>query len=273
MRFLLSTLLMAGFICQFSAQSDPGKKFYVTWGYTRAKYSKSNLHFVNHTNAYNPVTGRYDDYDFTLYDVQASDRPDFDKLKDVINITVPQYVFRIGMSTGRHTGFELNYDHTKYIVNDHQRVKIEGEFNDLWVKGDTTIDPEKFLHFEHSDGANFWMINYVRTSDLIKKKNLNVSLVLKPGAGAVIPRTDVTLFGQRLNNNWKVAGYIVGVETGVRIEFLRNGFFEFVGKTAYANYVNAFVLGKGHGKVNHQFVSGQLTATMGLRFQSHKTKP
>ena len=45
--------------------------FYFLWGYTRCKYSKSTIHFVDHSNKYYPETGRYHDYDFTIYDAQA----------------------------------------------------------------------------------------------------------------------------------------------------------------------------------------------------------
>ena len=111
------------------------------------------------------------------------------------------------------------------------------------------------------------MVNAVRKFKLYNPtKNFNASWVLKPGAGVVFPRTDVTIFGERLNNNWKVAGWIVGVETGLRLEFLNNGIFEFVSKGSYADYVNVLVLGKGNGKANHHFWAGQLTATLGLRF-------
>jgi hypothetical protein len=255
---------------QESVPAPAAKKgLYFSWGYTRAKYSKSTIEFRNHSNQYNPVTNRFDNYDFTIHDAVAHDRPDFDKIPDVINITVPQYVFRIGYVLSKKWGIELNYDHTKYVVDNYQRVRVEGVFNDLWVDNDTILDPDSFLHFEHSDGANFWMINLVRSLQLVDIKNkFTASWVVKPGGGVVVPRTDVTLFGERLNNWFKVAGWIVGVETGLRLTFLRHGFFEFVGKGVYADYVNAFVLGKGHGRASHHFFAGQLTATLGLKFYS-----
>jgi hypothetical protein len=272
MRHLFFILVFAG-ICKPALSSkdtlrrNHKRQVYFSWGYTRAAYSKSTLHLKNTSGAYNPQTGRYDDYDFLIYRATAHDRPDFDQIKDVINITIPQFVCRLGYSFNERTGIEINYDHTKYIVDDHQRVHIRGRFNDDWVDNDTILDPATFLHFEHSDGANFWLVNLVTKFKLLEKnKNLNVSWVIKRGAGIVLPRTDVTLFGQRLNNNWKVAGWIVGVESGLRVEFLKYGFFEFVGKGVYADYVNAFVLGKHHGKATHHFFAGQVTATIGFRF-------
>lgn len=280
-RFTIFTALLFSFVCSFSQTESTGtttlssksKKrkgdIYLMWGYTRAAYSKSTLHFVNHSNTYYPETGRYHDYDFTIYDATAHDRPDFDKIKDVINITIPQFVFRVGyyFNNKKDMGVELNYDHTKYIVDNYQKVHVKGNFNGDYVDKDTILDPDNFLHFEHSDGANFWMINFLKRWKVWQpSRNFNVGLVAKPGAGIVYPRTDVTIYGTRLNNKWHVAGWIVGVEAGLRVEFLKYGVFEFMGKGSYADYTTCLVLGKGNGKANHHFFTGQLTATIGAMF-------
>lgn len=265
--FFTSLLLTNSVAQSDSLKTKKFKKWYATWGYTKCAFSKSTIHFKDLSNKYHEATGLNNYYDFTIYNVTATDRPDFDKIKDVINVTIPQFVARLGYQFNNKWGIELNYDHAKYVVDDFQRTHIKGQFNGVAVDKDTTLNPNTFLHFEHTDGANFWMINAVRKFKLYNpNKNFNASWVLKPGAGVVFPRTDVTIFGERLNNNWKVAGWIVGVETGLRLEFLNNGIFEFVSKGSYADYVNALVLGKGNGKASHHFWAGQLTATLGLRF-------
>ncbi|MBX3164342.1 MAG: hypothetical protein KF900_07670 [Bacteroidetes bacterium] len=239
---------------------------YLSWGYTRAWYSKSNIHFKNHSGKYNELRGMPDNYDFTIYNVTAGDRPDFDKLKDVINVTIPQFVFRVGYMFNSKWGIEMNYDHTKYVVTDGQRMRIKGEIDGVPIDKDTTMGGN-FLHFEHTDGANFWMVNAVRKFELYKpSKKFIASAVVKSGAGIVFPRTDVTIFGQRLNNNWHIAGWIVGAEGGLRLEFLKHGLFEFTGKASYADYRRCLVLGKGNGNANHHFFTGQLTATIGYMF-------
>lgn len=239
------------------------------WGYTRCWYSKSTIHFKDHSNKYYPETGRTHDYDFTIYDAKAKDRPDFDAIKDVVNITIPQFVIHAGyyFNNKKDIGIEINYDHAKYVVTNYQKVHVKGTFNGNYVDKDTILDPDNFLHFEHTDGANFWMINFLKRWKLYEpSKKFNVGYVVKPGAGIVYPRTDVTMFGTRLNNNWHVAGWIVGVESGLRIEFLKNGVFEFVAKGAYADYRKCLVLGKGNGSANHHFFAGQLTMTLGASF-------
>jgi hypothetical protein len=270
--FFILPLLIFSSYSGFSQQDSlkvKQRKFYFTWGYTKSVYSKSTIHLRNHSGQYNPVTDRYDNYDFTIYNATAHDRPDYDKIRDVVNITIPQFVGRLGYQLNDKWGVEINYDHTKYVVDDYQKLHVKGEINNNWIDQDTLLDPDSFLHFEHTDGANFWMINAVRRWTLYQPgKNFRTSWVLKPGAGVVIPRTEVWLFGQKLNNNWKLAGWIVGVETGLRVEFLKRGIFEFVTKGTYADYVNAFILGRGHGRASHHFFTGQLTATLGWRFGS-----
>lgn len=268
-------LILSGIIFPLAAQQTGTNKghFYFGWGYTRAWYSKSTIHFVNNSNRINPATGRTDNYDFTLHDVTAHDRPDFDQLKDVINITIPQFVSRIGYNLNSKWGFEINYDHTKYVVDDNQKIRISGRFNENWVDTDTLLNGNDLVHFEHTDGANFWMCNVIRKWDLISIPNkFNITWLLKPGAGVVVPRTDVTLFGQRVNNDWKLAGWITGIESGARFAFFNKAYFEFVGKAVFADYVNVFVVGKGNGKANHHFFAAQLTATIGYQFTSMRKK-
>jgi hypothetical protein len=248
-----------------------GKKgsFYFSWGYTRCAYSKSTIHFSDHSGKMRDNnTGKPTDYDFTIYNATASDRPDFDKIHDVINITVPQFIIHAGyyFNNRQDIGIEINYDHAKYVVDDYQRVHIKGQFNGNYVDKDTTLDPQKLLHFEHTDGANFWMVNFLKRWTLYNPgKKLHLGWVAKAGPGIVYPRTDVTLFGERLNNRWHIAGWIVGVETGLRAEFLKYGVFEFTAKGTYAEYRKCLVLGKGNGTANHTFFCGQLSATIGLK--------
>lgn len=265
--------ILASFFC--NSQNDSLKtkkgKIYFSWGYTRAGYSKSNIHFEDHSNNFHEYHGKNNYYDFTIYKVKASDQPDFNKIPDIKNITIPQNIFRIGYYFNETCGIEFNMDHTKYVVNDWQRVHIKGQFNGNYVDKDTTLHPDEFLHFEHTDGANFCMFNFLKRWYLYKdNNNFNLSWVTKSGAGFVYPRTDVTLFGEHLNNDWHIAGWIIGFETGFRAEFLKRGVFEFTSKGSYADFRKCLVLGKGNGSANHSFFTFQVNATLGLQFDLKK---
>jgi hypothetical protein len=229
---------------------------YGSWGYSREWYSKSDIH-IKHDGDINR-RDKDGNYDFTIHDAKASDRDDFDQIYDVKNVTIPQFSFRIGylFNDKYDLGFEINYDHAKYIVDDYQTLRITGQIFGTPIDKDTLVDPQSFLHFEHSDGANFLMINLVKRFQFYnaKTEKLRLSAVLKAGPGLVYPRTDVTLFGTRVNNKWHVAGYIVGLEAGPRIEAFKYFFAEWTAKIGYANYTNALVL-EDTAKANHKFTT------------------
>ena len=267
--------LMTGSAC-FSQSDSVGtnslKKnkstFYFGWGYNRDWYSKGNIHLVNN----NPqlIDGKYYTYDYTVYNAIGHDRPQFDKIKDVVNITVPQFNVRMGwfFNDKKDFGIELNYDHAKYVVDDYQKARVKGQINGQGFDKDTVLNPNSFLHYEHTDGANFVMMNLIKRWILIAspKYHSNIGLIVKPGFGFVYPRTDVTVFGNRVNNNWKVSGLVAGIETGIRMEFLKNGYVEFTGKGGCADYMNALVQGKGYGKASNTFWYAEAILILGYQF-------
>ena len=236
------------------------KSIYMMWGYNRESYTTSTIHFVNNGSG----VDEYGTYDFKVHDVKAHDRPDFDQLADVKNLTIPQYNIRLGMwlNNKNDEGFEIAYDHAKYVVTNFQTARFTGSIQGKMVDKDSILDPDYF-HFEHTDGANFWMVNYMKRNKIYysKKNNFKLSYIFRPGFGVVIPRTDVTIFGHRVNNNFKVAGICAGIETTLHFEFYKHFIIDFAAKGGYANYMNAFVHEKGNGKASHQigFLEGIFT--------------
>lgn len=268
---IICLFVFSNLISQSDTVSTKTKKrkgtFYLSWGYTRADYSRSDIRFVDRSNKYHPATGMNHNYDFTVYDVKATDRNDFHQITDIENFTIPQYAYRFGyyFNNKADIGIEINFDHTKYIAIDDQVVRISGDINGVWVDKDTLL--KNVLHFEHSDGANFLLLNFVKRWKLIKSSpNFTGSWIAKGGLGVVIPKTDITLFGERLNNKFNVAGWMAGIETGIRAEIYKYTFIEFVGKASYADYLNTLVLGAGNGKASHHFFAIQATATLGFQF-------
>jgi hypothetical protein len=260
-----------------SAQSPcdtcPGVKkkkgsFYLLWGYNRDWYTKSTIHFSN-PDGDPKQENQYGVYDFKIYDAKAHDRPDFDQIKDVVNITIPQFSARIGyyFNDKRDQGVEINYDHAKYVVTDGQTVRIKGSAFGKPIDKDTVLD-KNYIHFEHTDGANFWLFNYMKRWKLCTSKNQKhtLGLVLKPGIGFVYPRTDVTVFGSRINNNWHISGVCLGLETGLRTELWRHFTMEFTGKAVGANYIKCLVQGKGQGKASHMMGCVEAIFCVGYTF-------
>lgn len=256
------------------SQEDPIKSeskkkgtLYVGWGYNKDWFSKSDLHFKNTSNEYNPITKSNDYYNFTVYNAKAKDRPGF---KDILrtDLTIPQYVYRIGyfFNNKYNLGIEINFDHVKYIVVDYQTLRVKGVIRDKIIDQDTLISPIDFLHFEHTNGANFMMLNFIKKQQFItsKKGSHQLSGIAKIGAGIVIPKTDVSLFGQQVDNRFHIAGYCMGFETGLCYNAFKYLYLEYTGKIAFANYTNVLVIGAG--KAHHSFWTFENILVLGLQF-------
>lgn len=257
---LLSTTTL---YAQTPATTDkPTKKRYVyfSWGYNRDFYSKSTIHFVS---------GSKSDfaYDFKWVDAKAHDYPGFNHIGDV-EISVPQYVYRIGymLNVDKGWGIEYAFDHAKYVVTQeqtfHQVGTINGEYQDTLV----TYKAEQ-MHFEHTNGANFAMINVFKEKIFwaTKSKKFEVAYLAKAGAGVVVPKTDVTLFGERLDNRFHIAGYIFGVEGGVTLNFWHNLYLSPTLKGVWANYANALTV--DNGTAQHSFWGYEAILTVGYKYR------
>lgn len=264
---LFATIFLFAFSFKASSQLFEKPIFYgmyIQWGYNRDCYSKSDIHFKNGSQ-----------YDFTVHNAVADDKPNFEGIYEApTQITIPQYNYRIGFYLNKaHThAIELNFDHAKYVMRDDQNLYISGSINGEVMNKDTIIT-HQFLHFEHTDGANFCQLNYVGQTTLLKSKKTKkkiITTVYKLGGGVVVPRTDFTYMGHELNNKFHVAGYIISMEAGARVYPLNRLFLEFTGKTGFANYLNALTLEGGSAR--HHFYYGEVIATIGyeINFKKHK---
>jgi hypothetical protein len=242
--------------------------FYLLWGYNRDWFAKSTIHISN-VNGDPNSHNEYGVYDFYLEDVVAHDKPDFKAIKDIANLTIPQFNFRIGyyLNNARNEGWEINYDHAKYVVDDYQTMHIRGQIFGTSVDKDTLMIPSNF-HYEHTDGANFWNINYMRRWNLVKSKNekFKLNFIGKAGIGFVMPRTDIKIFGNRVNNNWKIAGICANIETGIRGELWQHFIIEFTAKAVAADYISCLVQGKGNGKASQFIKCGEIILNVGWQF-------
>ena len=241
------------------------KGMYIQWGYNREWYTKSNIHFKLNNGS-----------DFILHHATASDKPDFDAIyENPVEISIPQYNYRIGFYlNNQHTkSIELNFDHAKYVVDNFQTVHVTGTINGKPVDGDSILNPSTFLHLEHTDGANWLHVNYVQQKTIKSKRDQSrpiLNLIGKIGAGINIPRTDFTWEGDRLNNQFHIAGYNASVEGGIRYYFSKKFFLEGTGKTGYVRYINALANTNTfkNSRVNHGFGYFEVIALIGydIRF-------
>jgi hypothetical protein len=249
---------------QFKIPKPVFSGIYLQWGYNRDAYSRSDIHFQNGSQ-----------YDFIIHKAAAHDQPDFSGFRtNPLDITIPQNVYRIGVYLNKkHThSIELNFDHAKYVVTDYQKVRISGSIgNETFDRADTTLYPW-FVHMEHTNGANFYLINYVGHHELLRNKKKDyrrASLLWKAGAGIVVPKSDIYLRGKRVDNRYHVAGYMFGVEAGLRFYPFRNFFFEATGKGGFANYLNTLAVDDG-GRISHHFWFGEVIGSFGYDINFRK---
>jgi len=245
--------------CPGGHQSGKGT-FYFSWGYNKDYFSKSDLHFKNNGS---------DNYDFTLYNVKAVDRPGLDNLLAYTlrgDLTTPQYVYRLGyyFNNKNDLGVEINFDHTKYVMREYQTVHIKGQIRGEQLDKDTLINPD-FLRFEHTNGGNFLMFNFLKRQNFFKSKNKKHwgGAVIKPGVGMMIPKTDISLFGTHLDNRFHIAGWLAGVETGVRYD-IKHFFVEPTIKGSFVNYSDVLTIGSG--RANHRFWCFEIILSAGFQF-------
>ncbi len=275
---IFSALILLG--SAIYAQDNPFSKgrqhkghFFFYWGYNRSAYSKSNIHFKG------------PEYDFILHKVKAKDRQSkftFNSYFAPKHITIPQYNYRLGFWLENNLSISVGLDHMKYVMVQNQTVDIEGhiyprenytEHSDF-SEGDKVELTEDFLQFEHTDGLNYLSaeVDYLPKTFMIIPEKIEVAPVLNAGLGIYIPRTDVTLFGYRMDNKFHVAGWGASLMAGLHIEFWRILFFRAGFKAGYANLPDVLTTGESFDRASHQFLFYEGFGALGANFILFKTK-
>ncbi|CAN5509363.1 membrane protein [soil metagenome] len=249
--------------------------FYLQWGYNRDWFSKSDIHFKGTypDSPKSPTEARGKEYNFTLLGADAEDRAQFNRIADW-DVTIPQFYYRLGyIFHGENiNGIEIGFDHVKYVMKSNQTLRVQGQLYDSTTQSVQNVDREmivtdNFVHFEHTNGANYLMLSFVRGMYLLRTRSEmhTVMCMVKPGAGIVIPRSDVSINGVRKDNEFHIAGYVAGLEVTLRYTIAEHIFLETAGKGCYANYTN--VLTTEGNSANHYFTSFEWLFSLGYQFR------
>ena len=246
--------------------SNKGKIF-LYWGWNRATYSNADISFKGNN------------YDFTLQDVVAKDRPTDFSFKDYFkldNITIPQTNFRIGYFLNDHYTVSVGVDHMKYVVQSYQTVKINGEINagipfDGVYNNDDIDLINEFLLMEHTDGLNYVNLEVKRFDEIghligLNDENLQLNITEGIGAGFLYPRTDVTLFNQTSNDEFNVSGWGVSVGAGLNLTFLKHFFVQTDLKFGYIDMSNIRTTQDPSDTASQNFTFFEKTLVFGARF-------
>lgn len=245
-RFLL--LVCLTFLSAFSFAQETAAGFFhngnskkgnifITWGYNRAYYNHSDIHFKG------------DGYDFSLSRVQAVDMPEKFAAKVYFNpkwLSVPQYNFRVGYYFRENTALSIGTDHMKYHFVQTQQVLIDGyidpEKYDMpgytgTFNGSNFLYNPDFMDFHHSDGFNFLRLALEQRVPVYQSRNGNhlVALNGSVSLGALIPWTDFTFFGQNYRNRLHLSGYGTSAHLGLRYEFHKYFFLQIAAQLGWTN--------------------------------------
>ena len=203
-------------------------KFYIFWGGNRESFSKSDIRFKG------------EDYDFTLYDVAAHDKPKGFHI-DYFNparMTIPQTNFRIGYFITDKYNISIGFDHMKYVMHNDRRVAYSGyypnagSYNENPADGQLTLDKD-FLLFEHTDGLNYVNTEISRVDDITKylsktidTDKFQINLTEGIGGGFLYPKTNTTLLGKERYDEFHVSGFGVSAKVGLNFTFFKYFFIQ-----------------------------------------------
>lgn len=201
---------------------------YGSWGYNEETYTKSNLYIVQ--------PGLNNNYVFN--GIVAHDHIGWDHLFNV-QPTIPQYNMRLGyfFNKNQDIGFEVNFDHTKYVVQSGYDVRLNGTFHGRNV--DTTV-PINYntLQYQLNNGANFVLFNLVKKFTFLSTSNKNIVIcgLLKVGVGPVIPHVANVIFEDANRLQFQFGGWNTGIEGSLRVTFFQHIYLEYCNKLDYARY-------------------------------------
>jgi hypothetical protein len=157
-------------------------RLYIYWGWNRAMYTKSEIHFTGN------------DYDFTIHKVIAKDRQSPIEARTYLKLsrlTIPQYNFRIGYFIKSNYNVSFGIDHMKYVVQQNQTVKVSGNIAGTGTQYDGTYDNndviirDGFLKYEHTDGLNYFNFDLRRFDRIIDWNKVQIHFTEGVGVGGL----------------------------------------------------------------------------------------
>jgi hypothetical protein len=211
-------------------------KFFVSWGGNRENYSKSDIHFKGA------------DYDFTIYDVSAHDKPKGWHI-DYINpgrMTIPQTNFRMGYFINDHYSVAIGVDHMKYVMDQDIAVNYTGTYPNRYTFGEAIANnqvllTEQFLTFEHTDGLNYVNTEVSRHDDISKLFNIRdtdkiqINLTEGIGVGLLYPKTNAKVFSKERHDDFHVSGYGASIKAGLNVTLYKHFYIQTELKGGYIN--------------------------------------
>lgn len=227
--------------------SDRKGQNYFYWGYNRASYQRSNIHFKG------------SGYDFELKEVSATDMPSKFEPSIYFNpkyLTVPQFNIRFGRFLTDQFSVSFGWDHMKYRLTPTQTCILNGYIDTIQYAGqqytgnfhnEEILYTNSFMDFHHSDGFNFVRVaaEYRAPVWIDKANKYGLYMWCSGNLGLFLPWTDFTFYGKRYLNWLHVAGWGWSASSGLRLEMGKH-FFAQVGAQFGHSYLGDILLENGN---------------------------
>lgn len=234
--FTNTTIAQEKTVIQDRYTSHNKGKFFISWGGNRDSYTKSDITF----------SGK--DYNFTLDNVQAHDKPKGWHV-DYLNparMTIPQTNLKLGYFINDHYSVAIGVDHMKYVMTQDKAVNIDGFYPnpgsyDELLPNDQVLLTEEFLTFEHTDGLNYVHTEFSRHDDISSifkignTDKIQVNLTEGVGFGLLYPKTNTKLLGKERHDDFHVSGYGTSLKAGLNITFFKHFYLQGELKGGYIN--------------------------------------
>ncbi|MEI8280035.1 MAG: hypothetical protein WCG87_09745 [Bacteroidota bacterium] len=251
---------------QSSSQPETKKEkkkhsFYASWGYNAETYTQSNI-YVKQSSLNN---------DYTLVNINARDHQGWNDGVTNKAVSIPQYNYRLGYIFDEEKGYgiELNFDHTKYLIDEPQKVHIKGTLGGRNVDSSFTFVSSNGFYYYLNNGANFFLINFVKRWHLIadKSQNIKIDALGKAGIGPLVPHVQNSLFGQANAQLFQLGGWNTGVEGTIKATFYKYAYIEFCAKLDYARYSGLHVY---EGTAHQAFGTFEMIMNLGVNIPGRK---
>ena len=273
--YLSWVLLVAGLVMVNTAGAQTEEKgkeekhkrgaIYASWGYNHEWFTRSTVH-VSQAELGN---------NYDMIQVNARDHEGWNE-KNLLSIplTIPQYNYRIGyyFNEKQDMGIELNFDHTKYLIRDNQNIHVKGTYGGKAIDSTVLFSEQAGFYYFLNNGANFFLLNFVKRFGIYHRANNNFNLDLncKAGVGPVIPHVENKLFGLMNQQGFQFGGWNTGIETALRATLWRYAFIEYSQKVDYARYSDLKV---ASGTAKQNFGTYELILSVGVILPTTKHHP
>lgn len=266
---ILITIAIIPFLAQAQTQTTTTEKkkkkpfikeVYFSWGYNTEWYTKSNVHVSQ------PSLGN----DYTFKSIKGHDHRGWDEGLFSKALSIPQYNYRLGflLDDEKGWGFEINFDHTKFIFSD-QDARVKGTLNHRAVDTSVAFNQANGFYYFLNNGANFLLFNVTKKWRWVSspQEKVKIDFFAKAGIGPVIPHVDNSFFGQKNDPGFQLGGWNIGVEGALRATFFKYVYLEYANKLDYARYSGLKVY---EGKAKQAFGCYEMILSLGVTIPTMK---